>query len=63
MGRQLGCDARELPVTDWVWQRLVRLPFFYELRDDQMARVASELDAFLRGRGVRMREAPPGTDS
>jgi dTDP-4-amino-4,6-dideoxygalactose transaminase len=39
MGRRLGADQTDLPVTDSVAQRLVRLPFFTDLTEDEQARV------------------------
>ena len=53
MARRLGCALEELPVTDAASCCLVRHPFFYELREEQMARVADEVSSFLRQRGAR----------
>jgi dTDP-4-amino-4,6-dideoxygalactose transaminase len=48
-GRQFG--LRNLPVTDDVAARLLRLPFYCELTDSQMDEVASSLEAFYKKRG------------
>jgi dTDP-4-amino-4,6-dideoxygalactose transaminase len=39
MGRRLGGRDGQFPVTENVCDRLVRLPIFYQLRDDDQARV------------------------
>lgn len=45
MGRSLG--TVDLPVTESVSRRLVRLPCFFELGEDQQARVTAEVRTFL----------------
>lgn len=50
MGKFLGCDTRDLPVTDDVGSRLLRLPFYYSLSDADMDRICSEVIAFY-GKG------------
>ena len=49
MGRKLGCDE-DLPVTDAVSGRLLRLPMFYELTEAQIEWIARESDRILRRR-------------
>ena len=39
MGRQLGGRDGQCPVTESVSDRLVRLPFFYALTDDDQERI------------------------
>jgi dTDP-4-amino-4,6-dideoxygalactose transaminase len=43
MGRRLGRTAGELPVTESVSRRLVRLPCYHDLGDEQQARVIREV--------------------
>lgn len=48
MGRRLGGNARELPITDSVSARLVRLPFYYTITDEEQAEVVRQIAAFYR---------------
>ncbi len=48
MGRQLGCDAIPLPITDSVAERLVRLPMYYELDETAQQLVIDEVVRFFR---------------
>jgi dTDP-4-amino-4,6-dideoxygalactose transaminase len=48
MGRKLGCASRELPVTDSASARLIRLPFYYTITEDEQAEVVREVTAYLR---------------
>lgn len=48
MGIQLGTNDRELPVTDSVSARLLRLPFFYTITEEEQAQVIREVTDFLR---------------
>ena len=41
MGRRLTNEQRELPVTDEISSRLVRLPFYYDLQEKDQARVVA----------------------
>ncbi|MDH3680299.1 MAG: dTDP-4-amino-4,6-dideoxygalactose transaminase [Acidimicrobiia bacterium] len=50
MGRQLTPDPVELPVTDDIAARLVRLPMYYELSEDGVDRVCSAVTAFCAAR-------------
>jgi dTDP-4-amino-4,6-dideoxygalactose transaminase len=47
MGRKLGCESGMLPITEEVSRRIVRLPFYHELRADQVLRVAQTIDEFF----------------
>jgi dTDP-4-amino-4,6-dideoxygalactose transaminase len=49
MGRRFGYREGDLPVTEDVSRRLLRLPFYPDLTDVQQAAVAHHLAAFLRG--------------
>lgn len=46
MGRQFGGQVGQCPVTEDVADRLVRLPVFYQLDDDALARVIDAVTAF-----------------
>jgi dTDP-4-amino-4,6-dideoxygalactose transaminase len=48
MGRELGCANRELPVTDSIASRLIRLPFYYTITPDEQAEVVREVTSFFR---------------
>lgn len=47
MGRRLGYAPGDLPLTEDVSRRLVRLPCHFELGEDQQMRVVSEVRRFL----------------
>ena len=56
MGRRLGGDARELPVTDSASGGLGRLPFYYTITDEEQAEVVGQIAAFFGAtRRVRVR--------
>ena len=48
MGRKLGCDTRQLPVTDSASACLIRLPFYYTITLDEQTEVVREVTAYLR---------------
>lgn len=48
MGRRLGGDARELPVTDSISDRLVRLPMFHDITSEEQADVVAAVTEFVR---------------
>jgi dTDP-4-amino-4,6-dideoxygalactose transaminase len=47
MGQKLGYAAGQLPVTEDVSGRLLRLPLFYELKEEEQRRVVDQVKAFL----------------
>jgi dTDP-4-amino-4,6-dideoxygalactose transaminase len=47
MGRLLGGQAGQCPVTEDISDRLVRLPCYFQLRDDEQARVVDGLQEAL----------------
>jgi dTDP-4-amino-4,6-dideoxygalactose transaminase len=47
MGRRLGGDTRELPVTDSASARLVRLPFYYTITEEEQAEVVRQIAAYF----------------
>lgn len=48
MGRQYGGEIGDCPVTESVSDRLVRLPFYNDLTDDDQARVVDRITGFAR---------------
>ena len=46
MGQQFGGKAGDCPVTEDVSDRLLRLPFYNDLTEDEQARVIAALCAF-----------------
>lgn len=46
MGQQYGGKVGDCPVTEDISDRLVRLPFYYDLRDDEQMRVIQALHDF-----------------
>ena len=48
MGRKLGCASRDLPVTDSMSARLIRLPFYHAITPEEQAEVVREVTAYLR---------------
>lgn len=56
MGRRLGCAGAHLPVTDDLAARIVRLPMYYELTEEEQGRVAGALRACCPA-------APPSSES
>jgi len=48
MGRKLGCDQTELPVTQSVSERLLRLPLYCGLADADVEFVCDLIDEFFR---------------
>jgi dTDP-4-amino-4,6-dideoxygalactose transaminase len=59
MGRQLGYDEGQLPVTEDLSGRLLRLPLFYEMTEQEQLRVAGEVTAFCRRPAIRRPERTP----
>lgn len=52
MGLQVGRSADELPVTDKVSARLLRLPFFYEIEEETQREIAKQIAEYLRRSGA-----------
>lgn len=52
MGRRLGYESGGLPVTEDVSRRLLRLPCFYSLGEEQQERVIHELRSWIRRRNT-----------
>ena len=48
MGRKLGCDVRDLPVTQSVSERLLRLPLYCDLPEADVDFICDEIDAFFQ---------------
>jgi dTDP-4-amino-4,6-dideoxygalactose transaminase len=51
MGRKFGYKPEDLPVTENLAARLLRLPFFYEMTEADQDHVAMEMAEFLQARG------------
>ena len=49
MGQRLGYRRGQLPVTEEMSQRLVRLPLYYELTEAEVLRVAEAVREFFQG--------------
>lgn len=49
MGRRLGYRPGDLPVTEDVAERLLRLPYFHALGADDQARIVAAVHAFFTG--------------
>jgi dTDP-4-amino-4,6-dideoxygalactose transaminase len=47
MGIAMGYDNGQLPFTEGLSERLLRLPFYFELRNDQLARIIEEIRVFF----------------
>lgn len=50
MGRRLGYELGQLPVTETMSRRLLRLPSYFGLENEQQARVIDELRLWLHAR-------------
>ena len=50
MGRMVAPNTPELPVTDDVSRRLLRLPFYHEITPDEQRRVVELTSSYLRSR-------------
>jgi dTDP-4-amino-4,6-dideoxygalactose transaminase len=46
MGRRFGGQAGDFPVTEMVSNRLLRLPFYYDLSEAEQARVVETIEAY-----------------
>ena len=53
MGQKFGYSDGQLPVTENRSGRLLRLPLFYELREEERQRVVDQVKAFLVRPGAR----------
>jgi dTDP-4-amino-4,6-dideoxygalactose transaminase len=51
MARKLGYHGGELPVTEDLSGRLLRLPFYYDITEEEQARVIKQVSAFLTRTG------------
>ena len=51
VGQKMGYEAGMLPVTEALSERLIRLPFFYELTDSEVTRVVETIHAFFANGG------------
>ena len=49
MGQEFGYREGDLPVTEDLSGRLLRLPFYYEITEEEQSCVIREVEAFLQG--------------
>jgi dTDP-4-amino-4,6-dideoxygalactose transaminase len=54
MARKLGLDTRELPVTEDVASRLLRLPLFFDLTSTEQESIIGAIDCFLKPDSIRL---------
>lgn len=52
MGEKLGYRQGMLPVTEDLSSRLIRLPFYYELSDENIYRIVNEIKAYFDGASI-----------
>jgi dTDP-4-amino-4,6-dideoxygalactose transaminase len=52
VGKSFGYAEGDLPITEDVSGRLLRLPFYHDMLEADQARVVQEVDAFLRQRAT-----------
>ena len=57
VGQSLGYREGDLPITESVSGRLLRLPFYYEITRGEQEQVVDEIRGFLRGTARRRRAA------
>jgi len=50
VGRRLGYEPGQLPVTEQMSARLLRLPFYYELGQTEQEEVVARIAEFFKGR-------------
>jgi len=63
MGRKLGHTDGQLPVTEDLSARLLRLPFYYEITAEEQAHVIECLKTFLETASVSKRPRAPVAES
>ena len=56
MGKKLGYQEGDLPLTEDLSERLLRLPFYFDITRDEQMRVVTSLSEFL----VQAQAARPG---
>jgi dTDP-4-amino-4,6-dideoxygalactose transaminase len=62
MGRKFGYSEGDLPVTEELSGRLLRLPMYYEITEQEQLRVVSEIEAFCRRAATRRLELTHSTE-
>jgi dTDP-4-amino-4,6-dideoxygalactose transaminase len=53
MGRSFGYEEGQLPVTESVSGRLLRLPFYYDLTEEEQERVVGAIKVYLEAQAAR----------
>lgn len=59
MGRKLGYEEGNLPVTEEIGGRLLRLPLYYEITQEEQKTVAAGVSNYCRRRALLPRHAQP----
>jgi len=62
MGRKFGSADGDLPVTEDISGRLLRLPFYYEITEEEQMCVVENLKTFLETDQITARQADPATE-
>lgn len=57
MGQRFGYREGDLPITEDVSGRLLRLPLYYDMTEEEQLRVVEQLTLFLKQRHARRRES------
>ena len=55
MGRTFGYKEGDFPVTEDLSGRLLRLPLFYEITEEEQTRVVHQIDLYCRANPARVR--------
>ncbi len=53
MGKKFGYQPGDLPVTEDLAGRLLRLPFYFDLSQEDMEEVVAHVTTFLTGTATR----------
>jgi dTDP-4-amino-4,6-dideoxygalactose transaminase len=60
MGRRYGYNEGDLPVTEEMSGRLLRLPLFYDITEEEQERVVGHVQEFLKKGPAKARPIPTG---
>jgi dTDP-4-amino-4,6-dideoxygalactose transaminase len=60
MGRRYGYNEGDLPVTEEMSGRLLRLPLFYDITEEEQERVVGHIQEFLKKGPAKARPIPTG---
>ena len=48
LGRSMGYTEGQLPITEDMSSRLLRLPFYYDMTEDNQAEIVDTIKSFLK---------------